>query len=100
MAEKKAAKSSAPKKAKAPKKEKAEVAVSSKSAKSSDPQTIKFQAFTICKKRSGRYEVLNAKGKNVNGADKTKVLLDAKLIAASLPKPAEAAPQETPPENT
>jgi len=54
---------------------------------------LKFKDFTITQKRSGRYEVVNLKGKNVNGADKTSLLLEAKLLQPSLPKAAsEAAP--------
>src|ERR1700749_2039193 len=60
------------------------------------PKTIKFQDYTICRKRSGRYEVLAANGKNVNGADKSKILIDAKLVSAGTPKAAEPK-TETPP---
>lgn len=56
---------------------------------------VKLKEFTITQKSSGRYEVVNSKGKNVNGADKVKLLLEAKLLQPSLPKAAateEAAP--------
>lgn len=53
---------------------------------------LKFKDVTITQKRSGRYEVVNAKGKNVNGTDKVKLLLEAKLLKPSLPKPAAEAP--------
>jgi hypothetical protein len=55
---------------------------------------MKLHDFTITQKRSGRYEVVNAKGKNVNGAEKEKLLLEAKLLKPSLPKAAAAT--ETP----
>ncbi len=76
-------------KTKAPKKEKA--------APSSDPVTRKFKDYTIVKKRSGRFEVMAQNGKNVNGLDKAKVLVEAKLIKTGLSKKApEAAVEETP----
>ena len=56
---------------------------------------VKLKEFTITQKSSGRYEVVNKEGKNVNGAAKVSVLLEAKLLQPSLPKPAateEAAP--------
>ena len=51
---------------------------------------LQFKEHTITQKRSGRYAVVTAKGKNVNGADKVKLLLEAKLLQPSLPKAAEA----------
>ena len=45
---------------------------------------------TIYKKRSGRFGVKNATGKWVNGEEKVKVLLGAKLIKVDAPKKAEA----------
>jgi hypothetical protein len=56
---------------------------------------VKLKEFTITQKSSGRYEVVDSKGKNVNGADKVSILLEAKLLQPSLPKPVtaeEAAP--------
>jgi len=47
---------------------------------------MKFKEFTITQKSSGRYEVVNAKGANVNGADKVKLLLEAKLHKGSFKK--------------
>lgn len=47
---------------------------------------VKLKEFTITQKSSGRYEVVNSQGKNVNGADKVAVLLEAKLLQPSLPK--------------
>lgn len=44
---------------------------------------------TIIKKRSGRYGVMDAKGKWVNGDDKVKVLLAEGLIKAPEPKKVE-----------
>lgn len=52
---------------------------------------LKFKDYTILQKRSGRFEVQNAKGKNVNGADKVKLLLEAKVMKGSFKKPAAAA---------
>lgn len=52
-------------------------------------EPIKFKEYTIKQKRSGRYEVLNAKGKNVNGADKLKLLIDAKVLKESVKKAPE-----------
>ena len=51
-----------------------------------DFTALKFNGCLISKKRSGRFQVFAKNGKNVNGAEKTKILLDAKLIQASLPK--------------
>ena len=53
---------------------------------------LKFKEFTITQKRSGRYEVVNVKGKNVNGAEKEKLLLEAKLLQPSLKKAEATAP--------
>lgn len=47
---------------------------------------VKLKEFTITQKSSGRYEVVNSQGKNVNGADKVSILLEAKLLQPSLPK--------------
>jgi len=56
-------------------------------------ETVKKTAeYTIVKKRSGRYGVLGASGKWLNGDDKVKVLLAEKLIKAAAPKPAEPEP--------
>jgi hypothetical protein len=49
---------------------------------------LKFKDHTITQKRSGRYEVVDSKGKNVNAAEKVKILLEAKLLKESLPKAA------------
>lgn len=57
---------------------------------------VKLKEFTITQKSSGRYEVVNSQGKNVNGADKVSILLEAKLLQPSLPKAVvadDAAPQ-------
>jgi hypothetical protein len=43
-------------------------------------EPLKFKEFTITQKSSGRYEVVNAKGANVNGADKVHVLTEAKVF--------------------
>jgi hypothetical protein len=55
---------------------------------------MKFKEFTITQKSSGRYEVVNAKGANVNGNDKVKLLTEAKLLKVSEKK---AATEETTP---
>lgn len=52
---------------------------------------MKLKEFTITQKSSGRYEVVNSKGKNVNGDEKVKLLLEAKLLQPSVKKPAAAA---------
>lgn len=56
---------------------------------------MKFQDHTITQKRSGRYEVVTAAGKNVNGPEKEKLLLAAKLLKPS-EKKVVAAPEENP----
>jgi hypothetical protein len=61
-------------------------------AKSEGKKFKQPAGFVISQKRSGRYQVRTAKGKQVNGADKTKILLDAKLIDAGTPKAKEEAP--------
>lgn len=96
MAEKKEKKEAAPKAAK-PKAKKAPA--KAESAPKGEFTRMKFNDCVIARKRSGRFEVIGKNGKNLNGADKIKILLDAKLIQASVPKaaPAEentAAPQE------
>ncbi len=54
---------------------------------------LKFKDFTITQKRTGRYAVINAKGKNINAGEKESILLEAKLLKPSLKKaPAAAAP--------
>ena len=60
---------------------------------------LKFQDFTIMQKRSGRFQVITAKGKNVNGAEKVKLLLDAKVIKGSFKKPVTAEAAATPEAN-
>jgi hypothetical protein len=54
---------------------------------------LKFKEYTITQKASGRYEVVNAKGANVNGADKVSLLTEAKLLKVSEKKAVTA---ETP----
>ena len=54
---------------------------------------MKIKDFTITQKGSGRYAVVNSKGKNVNGAEKEKLLLEAKLLKGSFKK---AATEEVP----
>ncbi len=50
---------------------------------------LKFKEHTITQKRSGRFEVLNAKGKNINGADKVKLLIESKVLKGSFKKAAK-----------
>lgn len=45
---------------------------------------LKFKEFVITQKGSGRFEVKAATGKNVNGFDKTKILLDSKVLKGSV----------------
>ncbi len=47
---------------------------------------LNFKDFTITRKRSGRFQVVTAKGKPVGGTDKVKVLLDAKVLKGSFKK--------------
>lgn len=54
---------------------------------------MKLKDFTITQKGSGRYAVVNAKGKPVNGEEKVKLLLEAKLLKGSFKKDSAA---ETP----
>lgn len=55
---------------------------------------LKFKEFTITQKSSGRFEVVNAKGSNINGTDKVNLLLEAKVLKGSFKK---AAAEETAP---
>ncbi len=50
--------------------------------------------YTIEKKRSGRYAVLDLKGKNINGDAKTEILLKEGLVKKLTKKPAPAAEAE------
>ena len=53
---------------------------------SAEFKTLKFKDHTISKKRSGRFEVVTTKGKNVNGLDKAKILVEANLVKTGLSK--------------
>ena len=55
---------------------------------------MKFKEVTITQKTSGRFEVVNAAGVNINGDAKVKLLLEAKVLKGSFKK--EAAAVETP----
>ncbi|MBC7420597.1 MAG: hypothetical protein H7328_07710 [Bdellovibrio sp.] len=57
-------------------------------------EPLKFKDHTITQKRSGRFAVVTAKGVTVNGTDKEKLLIDAKVMKGSFKK--ETAPTETP----
>lgn len=50
---------------------------------------LKYNDHTITQKRSGRFQVVTAKGKNLNGAEKVKLLLDAKVLKGSFKKATE-----------
>lgn len=50
----------------------------------------KTKSYTVIKKRSGRFGVLGANGKWINGNDKIKILLDEGLIKVPAPKAPEA----------
>ena len=50
---------------------------------------MKFKDYTITQKNSGRYEVVNNKGFNVNGTEKEKLLLEAKVLTGSFKKAAK-----------
>lgn len=92
MAEKKA-KKAAPKKTTKVAKPKKDPAAAA--AAPTEARTKKFQDYVIHTKRSGRYEVINKAGKNVNGLDKAKILVEAKLVKTGLTKkapPPDAAP--------
>jgi hypothetical protein len=53
---------------------------------------LKFQDHTITQKRSGRFMVVTAKGTPVNGAEKEKLLLAAKVLKGSFKKAGAEAP--------
>ena len=71
---------------------KAAAAAPEKKAGKPKPASImapqKFKDHTISQKRSGRFQVVNAQGANVNGAEKEKLLLDAKVLKGSFKKAA------------
>jgi hypothetical protein len=75
---------------------KAKTDATEKKVKKAKPTTVfaplKFKDFTITQKRSGRYEVISAKGKNLNGAEKASLLLEAKVLKGSFKKAAAEAP--------
>jgi len=50
--------------------------------------------FTIVKKRSGRFGVRTTRGKWINGDEKLKILVEAGVVKAAMPKPAEPEAQE------
>ena len=57
---------------------------------------MKMKDFTITRKSTGRFEVVTSKGLNVNGDEKVKVLLEAKVLKGSFKKEtAETAPAAT-----
>ncbi|PIP89564.1 MAG: hypothetical protein COW01_11345 [Bdellovibrionales bacterium CG12_big_fil_rev_8_21_14_0_65_38_15] len=49
----------------------------------------KTKTYTVIKKRSGRYGVLGANGKWINGNEKIKILLDEGIIKVPAPKAPE-----------
>lgn len=67
----------------------------------------KTDDYTIYQKRSGRYAVVGANKKNINGEDKVKILVEAGIVTlavAAAPEPevveeaVEAAAEEAPSE--
>ena len=54
---------------------------------------LKFKEWTITQKNSGRFQVVTAKGATVNGTEKEKLLIEAKVLKGSFKK---AAAVETP----
>lgn len=87
----------------ASKEKKAPKAKATKKTASSKPTTESgefkcktFPNYTIKKKRSGRYEVLAKNGKNINGLDKAKILVEHKLVKTGLAK-AKATEESAPP---
>lgn len=50
----------------------------------------KTKSYTVIKKRSGRFGVLGANGKWINGNEKIKILLDEGFIKVPAPKAPEA----------
>ncbi len=55
----------------------------------------KTKTYTVIKKRSGRYGVLGANGKWINGNEKIKILLDEGIIKVPAPKAPEAVEEES-----
>ncbi len=69
----------------------------------------KTDDYTVYQKRSGRYAVVGANKKNINGEDKVKILVEEGIVTlavAAAPEPevveevAEAAAEEAPAEET
>ena len=50
----------------------------------------KTKTYTVIKKRSGRFGVLGANGKWINGNEKIKILLDEGIIKVPAPKAPES----------
>ncbi|MBH48863.1 MAG: hypothetical protein CME71_11910 [Halobacteriovorax sp.] len=50
----------------------------------------KTKSYTVIKKRSGRFGVLGANGKWINGNEKIKILLDEGFIKVPAPKAPES----------
>lgn len=55
----------------------------------------KHAPYTIKKRKDGRYSVVKRGGGFINGEEKTKILVEAKLISARLPKKAAEEDQES-----
>lgn len=49
---------------------------------------LTFKEYTITQKHSGRFQIVTAKGKYVNGDEKVKLLLEAKVLKGSFKKAA------------
>ncbi len=59
---------------------------------------VKLRDFTISQKSSGRFAVVTAAGKPVNGEEKVKILLEAKILKPSMPKAPEVQAEAQTPE--
>jgi hypothetical protein len=51
---------------------------------------VKVKDYTITRKNSGRYEVVDSKGKNLNGDQKASILVEAKLVKDTSKRAAKA----------
>jgi hypothetical protein len=59
-------------------------------------KTAEKKAYTISKKRSGRFVVQDRRGVVINGLKKTEILVNEKLVKTGLPKPKAAPAAEAP----
>lgn len=58
---------------------------------------IKTAEYTVLQKKSGRYAVISADKKYINGDDKARILIEAGLVKAVVPQqaPAEEVAEQT-----